>query len=707
MKKSILFLLAIIFYAGNSYGAEITNKSIGGLIDVLGGPTTSILFGGGSGQAPVWTSANDSHNHTASTISGLGVTDFSSSNISQWTNDAGYVTAAGSETDPVFTAWNKTTGISITESQISDLGSYLTGNQTITLSGDATGSGTTAITVAVADDSHNHTAGSLSGVDNYVSWTAKDGDTTTYTITSGDTLQIAEGTYIDSNFTADDVLTISHADTSSQGSSDNSGRTYIQDISLDSVGHITSITTATETVTDTLRGIDDSPVNGQTSESITSNWAYDHANGSNPHSITKATVGLGSVVDGADITSVVAGTGINVSGGTSGAATVSSTLGSTVDIAEASFTDQTLSTASTPRFAMVGIGVTSPASDLEIRQGGNDYEDGLYIFDGVNTGWHILEGANDELLYACDTSLLYIFDKLGNFGVGALPNGTSKLTVGGFTGTASYSYVKYDTASGSFYYATSTERNKEDITELEPEWLKLLAITPVSFTDKTSGLTEPGLLAEDLDNAGLDNLVLYDEESRPNGVKYELVSLYLLSAVRNLVWPQLSAEEKQTVIQTARGIWKRQWRRDNITEVEIPEALAFEVIEVSKKHVTKEVLETEARRDVTEVDLLGKTVTKRRIKKKYTRNGDRYYKNLSTGERVKYRIKDGRKEAYKEPVYPVITIQEKKLKKNVRIDPDSGLFYRKTIPSKEDAENAAVANFEKEKPIWLKSLLSS
>lgn len=35
-------------------------------------------------------------------------------------------TGPGSESDPVFSAWDKTTGISITESQISDLGSYLT-----------------------------------------------------------------------------------------------------------------------------------------------------------------------------------------------------------------------------------------------------------------------------------------------------------------------------------------------------------------------------------------------------------------------------------------------------------------------------------------------------------------------------------------------------------------------------------------------------
>ena len=38
---------------------------------------------------------------------------------------AGYLTSF-TETDPVFTAWDKSTGISITESQISDLGSYLT-----------------------------------------------------------------------------------------------------------------------------------------------------------------------------------------------------------------------------------------------------------------------------------------------------------------------------------------------------------------------------------------------------------------------------------------------------------------------------------------------------------------------------------------------------------------------------------------------------
>lgn len=43
-------------------------------------------------------------------------------------------------------------------------GSYLTGNETITLSGDASGSGTTSITVVVANDSHTHTGSTISNL---------------------------------------------------------------------------------------------------------------------------------------------------------------------------------------------------------------------------------------------------------------------------------------------------------------------------------------------------------------------------------------------------------------------------------------------------------------------------------------------------------------------------------------------------------------
>lgn len=59
-----------------------------------------------------------------------------------------------------------------------------------------------------------------------------------------------------SNITAGQGITltgllINHTDTSTQATSDNTGRVYIQDITLDTFGHITAIATATETVTDT------------------------------------------------------------------------------------------------------------------------------------------------------------------------------------------------------------------------------------------------------------------------------------------------------------------------------------------------------------------------------------------------------------------------------------------------------------------------
>ena len=83
--------------------------------------------------------------------------------------------------------------------------------------------------------------------DRYISeFTVQDGDGTSYTVTPGDTLQIASGSGIVSNFTADDVLTISHANTSSVAnlSVNNSNNTFIQDIAFtfDTFGHVTGAT---------------------------------------------------------------------------------------------------------------------------------------------------------------------------------------------------------------------------------------------------------------------------------------------------------------------------------------------------------------------------------------------------------------------------------------------------------------------------------
>ena len=52
-----------------------------------------------------------------------------------------------------------------------------------------------------------------------------------------------------------ETITVSHADTSSQGSVNNSGNTFIQDITLDTFGHITGISSAAFSMPSTAGGV--------------------------------------------------------------------------------------------------------------------------------------------------------------------------------------------------------------------------------------------------------------------------------------------------------------------------------------------------------------------------------------------------------------------------------------------------------------------
>lgn len=72
------------------------------------------------------------------------------------------------------------------------------------------------------------------------------------TLGASETLAFTAGSNVSISESAGAVtINSSHPTISAASSSNNSGRTYIQDITLDSNGHVTGITTATETVTDT------------------------------------------------------------------------------------------------------------------------------------------------------------------------------------------------------------------------------------------------------------------------------------------------------------------------------------------------------------------------------------------------------------------------------------------------------------------------
>lgn len=94
-------------------------------------------------------------------------------------------------------------------------------------------------------------------------------DTNTATnVSAGQTVTLISGGAISIGTSGRNAI-INHADTSSQGSVNNSGRTYIQDITLDTYGHVTGLTSATETVVDTNNYVTSANVTGTTTKTLT------------------------------------------------------------------------------------------------------------------------------------------------------------------------------------------------------------------------------------------------------------------------------------------------------------------------------------------------------------------------------------------------------------------------------------------------------
>ena len=130
--------------------------------------TTSTTFGGDvSGTYNAIVIADDSHNHVISNVDGLQTAlDGKSATSHNHTLDSLSNTTITSVASGEILKWNGTAWINNTlaEAGIQPAGSYLTGNQTITLSGDASGSGTTSIAVTVANDSHSHSTSTITGL---------------------------------------------------------------------------------------------------------------------------------------------------------------------------------------------------------------------------------------------------------------------------------------------------------------------------------------------------------------------------------------------------------------------------------------------------------------------------------------------------------------------------------------------------------------
>lgn len=202
----------VFVVANNSGESVILTQGSGGNVTLLNGNTAMVYCdGAGSGAAVV----NVSEDFVSSTLSAIGAltpTDgnFIVGNGTTWVAESGNTVLQSVGITATATELNTLDGITATTAELNIM------------------DGVTATTTEL-----NYLDGVTSSVQTQIDGKAS----TATTVSAGDGL--TGGGSLAAN------RTISHADTSSQASVNNSGSVYIQDITLDTYGHVTGITSTT------------------------------------------------------------------------------------------------------------------------------------------------------------------------------------------------------------------------------------------------------------------------------------------------------------------------------------------------------------------------------------------------------------------------------------------------------------------------------
>ncbi len=198
----------------------------------------------------------------------------------------------------------------------------------------------------------------------------------------------------------------------------------------------------------------------------------------------------------------------------------------------------------------VGIGTTNPGVQLDVA--GHIKATGSYLYSSnpnnnsavVRLGWYN-DGSTDWpsiryggsgsgattglLIQGISDSVKMSITDSGRVGIGTASPG-SKLAIAGL-GSSTGTTLVID-ASGNVWKDSSSRRYKENIEPLEINPEELLDLQPVAFNYKETGAKSFGYIAEDVDELGIHNLVVYDNEGRPDALKYDMISVYLVEAYK-------------------------------------------------------------------------------------------------------------------------------------------------------------------------------
>ena len=131
-------------------------------------------------------------------------------------------------------------------------------------------------------------------------------------------------------------------------------------------------------------------------------------------------------------------------------------------------------------------------------------------------------------------------------GIGTSNPGT-RLSIVGLTSASAGSTLII--SGNNVYIQSSILCLKDDIQPLNDDFGKILNTSPVSFTDKNTGMPGIGYIAEDFENAGLQNLLVY-ENGKLVSLRYDLVSVYNLEVIKELKKHVESVDKENKILRS-------------------------------------------------------------------------------------------------------------------------------------------------------------